>query len=57
MPTLLTRKEVAELLKVSPLTVIRWQKAGKLPVLHIGPNAVRYTKESVDTFLEASKCR
>jgi excisionase family DNA binding protein len=55
MPNLLTRKQVAQILQVSPLTVYRWERLGKLPVLHIGENAVRYTQETVSAFLEASK--
>ncbi len=57
MPVLYTRKEIAALLKVSIPTIIRWENQGKLPVLHIGENAVRYTQETVNAFLAgAAKC-
>jgi len=35
LPDLLTVREVAELLRVSPLTIKRWGKRGKLPAIRI----------------------
>ena len=48
MPDLLTVKEVAELLRVSPLTIKRWGKRGKLPAIRINSRGDRrYKKEAV----------
>jgi excisionase family DNA binding protein len=54
MPNLMTRKQVAEYLKVSYLTVYRWQKEGKLPAVKIGPNAVRYQQADVEKLCAVS---
>lgn len=48
LPDLLTVKEVAEILRVSPLTLKRWGKRGKLPAIRINSRGDRrYRKESV----------
>ena len=48
LPDLLTVSEVAELLRVSPLTIKRWGKRGKLPAIRINSRGDRrYKKESV----------
>ena len=48
LPDLLTVKEVAQLLPVSPLTVKRWGKRGKLPAIRINSRGDRrYRKEAV----------
>lgn len=48
LPDLLTVKEVAELLRVSSLTVKRWGKRGKLPPIRINTRGDRrYRKEAV----------
>lgn len=48
LPDLLTVREVAELLRVSPLTVKRWGKRGKLPAIRINARGDRrYRKEAV----------
>ena len=48
LPDLLTVREVAELLRVSPLTIKRWGKRGKLPAIRINSRGDRrYKKESV----------
>ena len=48
MPDLLTVREVAELLRVSTLTVKRWGKRGKLPAIRINARGDRrYRKEQV----------
>ncbi|OGM05964.1 hypothetical protein A2125_01870 [Candidatus Woesebacteria bacterium GWB1_43_5] len=48
MPDLLTVREVAELLRVSPLTIKRWGKRGKLPAIRINSRGDRrYKKEAV----------
>jgi excisionase family DNA binding protein len=48
LPDLLTIKEVASILRVSPLTVKRWGKSGKLPAIRINSRGDRrYRKEVV----------
>ena len=48
LPDLLTVREVAKLLRVSPLTIKRWGKRGKLPAIRINSRGDRrYKKESV----------
>ena len=48
LPDLLTVREVAELLRVSPLTLKRWGKRGKLPAIRINSRGDRrYKKEQV----------
>ena len=48
LPDLLTVKEVAEVLRVSALTIKRWGKRGKLPAIRINSRGDRrYKKESV----------
>lgn len=48
MPDLLTVREVADILRVSPLTIKRWGKRGKLPAIRINTRGDRrYKKEAV----------
>lgn len=48
LPDLLTVREVAELLRVSPLTIKRWGKRGKLVPIRINSRGDRrYKKEAV----------
>jgi len=48
MPDLLTVAEVADLLRVSKLTIKRWGKRGKLPAIRINARGDRrYRKEAV----------
>ncbi|MBM3209534.1 MerR family transcriptional regulator [Candidatus Shapirobacteria bacterium] len=48
LPDLLTIREVAEILRVSPLTIKRWGKRGKLPAIRINSRGDRrYRKEQV----------
>lgn len=48
LPDLLTVREVAELLRVSSLTIKRWGKKGKLPAIRINSRGDRrYKKEAV----------
>ena len=48
LPDLLTVREVADLLRVSPLTIKRWGKRGKLPTIRINSRGDRrYKKEAV----------
>lgn len=48
LPDLLTVREVADLLRVSPLTIKRWGKRGKLSAIRINSRGDRrYKKEQV----------
>ncbi|OGM78821.1 hypothetical protein A2366_01200 [Candidatus Woesebacteria bacterium RIFOXYB1_FULL_33_9] len=48
LPDLLTVREVSDLLRVSPLTIKRWGKRGKLPAIRINSRGDRrYKKEAV----------
>lgn len=48
LPDLLTVREVAQILRVSPLTIKRWGKRGKLPAIRINSRGDRrYKKEQV----------
>jgi len=48
LPDLLTVREVAQLLRVSTLTIKRWGKRGKLPAIRINSRGDRrYKKEAV----------
>lgn len=48
LPDLLTVREVAQILRVSPLTIKRWGKRGKLPAIRINSRGDRrYRKEAV----------
>ena len=47
-PELLTVREVAKILRVSPLTIKRWGKRGKLPAIRINTRGDRrYRKEVI----------
>lgn len=47
LPDLLTISEVANLLRVSPLTIKRWGKKGKLPAIRINSRGDRRYKKDV----------
>jgi len=48
LPDLLTVREVAQLLRVSPLTIKRWGKRGKLTPIRINSRGDRrYKKEAI----------
>lgn len=56
LPDLLTIREVANLLRVSPLTIKRWGKKGKLPAIRINSRGDRrYKKEVVTRLLGVSE--
>ncbi|MFC2067903.1 helix-turn-helix transcriptional regulator [Chloroflexota bacterium] len=52
MDELLTRDEVAKLLKVKPITVYRLTKQGKLPAVKLGGRFVRYQKHDVLSLID-----
>lgn len=47
LPDLMTIREVADLLRVSPLTIKRWGKKGKLPAIRINSRGDRRYKKEV----------
>lgn len=47
LPDLMTIREVADLLRVSPLTIKRWGKRGKLPAIRINSRGDRRYKKDV----------
>ncbi len=47
LPDLLTIREVANLLRVSALTIKRWGKKGKLPAIRINSRGDRRYKKDV----------
>lgn len=51
LPDLLTIREVAQILRVSPLTIKRWGKKGKLPAIRINSRGDRRYKKEVVTKL------
>jgi len=56
LPDLLTISEVAGILRVSPLTIKRWGKKGKLPAIRINSRGDRrYRKQVVLKLLGVSE--
>lgn len=51
-PVLLTRKEASDLLKVSPVTLWKWEKLGKLKSVRLN-SRVRYRLSDIYSFLDA----
>lgn len=51
LPDLLTVREVADLLRVSPLTIKRWGKRGKLPAIRINSRGDRRYKKAAVLWL------
>jgi excisionase family DNA binding protein len=49
---LLTTRQVAELLSVSPETVLRRVRAGQLPAFRIATNALRFDEDELQRWLE-----
>ena len=52
---LLTRKEVAKLLQVSPRTVIRLEKQGKIPRVQLSGIGVRYKPSTIRAFIDGKE--
>ena len=48
---LLTAREVAEQLAVSPETVLRWTRRGELPAYRLPGGAIRYAPDTLDKWL------
>ena len=51
---LLTTDEVADILKVSKMTLHRWNKRGILPKIELGSKR-RYLRADIETFIEKSR--
>lgn len=47
LPDLMTIREVAGLLRVSPLTIKRWGKKGKLPAIRINTRGDRRYRKNI----------
>jgi excisionase family DNA binding protein len=53
-PELLTRREVADLFRVSSVTVLRMERAGKLAPVRVG-RQVRYRETEVRRLMEVGE--
>lgn len=47
----LTTREVAELYRLSPATVNRWRKAGKLPAIELSTGVIRFDSEQLEVLV------
>ena len=54
MTRLLTTREVADRLALSPETILRRVRAGELPAFRIASNALRFDPDAIDAYLERS---
>ena len=50
---LLTTRDVAELVSLSPETILRRYRAGELRGVRLGSNVLRFRPEDVDAWLES----
>jgi excisionase family DNA binding protein len=48
---LLTARDLAERLAVSPETILRWMRRGQLPAVKMPGGAVRFRPEAIDSWL------
>jgi excisionase family DNA binding protein len=55
-PEIIDRKELCKRLAITEPTVLRWQRKGKIPAMHIG-SAVRYNWSAVVESLESKTKR
>jgi excisionase family DNA binding protein len=54
--TIITRREAAEILGLSPQTLAKWALTGKnLPVIKLGNRTVRYLYADVMNFIESRR--
>jgi predicted site-specific integrase-resolvase len=54
VPNLLTPRQLADTLKVCPVTLRRWTAAGRIPALVLAPRVVRYDLKQVLAALDRS---
>lgn len=52
---LLTTREVADMLSLSPATVLRRWRSGSLPGYRLASNVLRFDPEELDRWLEARR--
>jgi excisionase family DNA binding protein len=52
---LLTTRQVAELLAVSPATVLRRARAGEIPSFRLASNVLRFSADEVAAWLETRR--
>ncbi len=52
---LLTAREVAEMLAVSPETVLRRWRAGELPGFRLAPNVLRFRADDIEAWLQGRR--
>ena len=52
---LLTTREVAELLRVSPETVLRRWRRGEIPGFRIATNALRFDRNELEAWLDGTR--
>ena len=53
MTRLLTAREVAECLSLSPETVLSWARSGDLPSFKLPSGQIRFSEEALDAWLLA----
>ena len=53
MTPLLTARAVADILGVSPETVLRWTRRGEIPAMRLPSGAIRYRPSALDRWLAA----
>ena len=51
MTGLLSAREVADMLGMSPETVLRWVRQGKLPAIRLPGGAIRFREDDLDGWL------
>lgn len=53
---MLTRREAAEMLRVSQSLLSRWSRTGEgPPVIWLAPKAARYLRSDIDAYIEANR--
>jgi len=53
----MTPQEVADRLKVSRDTVLRWLRSGKLPAAHLGHKTYRITEDALEAFMRGEQTK
>ncbi|MDQ3380548.1 MAG: helix-turn-helix domain-containing protein [Actinomycetota bacterium] len=54
---LLTTRQVADLLALSPETVLRRYRAGELPGYRLGSNVLRFRESEIEQWLEGTRAK
>lgn len=49
-----SRRQLATAFGVHYITVLNWEKAGKLTPYRVGPASIRYKREDVERLIEAA---